>query len=112
MSNRQGVPGSTDLFIEEIPEGNYRIRIVGLVVNISAVAIEINDGTGQLTLSINNHSPDEFTVGSSGRFIAEITRAEDRTVGTLLAWNPITQELIPKYRKLVSIERRIPDKIE
>lgn len=108
MSQYQRPAAAVDTKIEEIPEGSYRVKIIGTVVNVTPTSMGINDKTGQITLTAGNVPLEGLEVGTFGRFIADVTRSNDKLSGNLITWNAMSPEIREKYWKLVRIERRTP----
>jgi len=100
--------GSVDVKIEEIPEGSFRVKIIGTVVNLTTTTITLNDGTGTVTLNLGNCSVENLAVKTLGRFLCDITNSGTTLVGEVILWHEMPRELVDKYWKLVQIERRVP----
>ena len=101
-------PPSIDVFIAEVPIGNFRVKIIGSIVNITPTTIVVNDGTGQIDLSLNKISSSDMKIKQLGRFIADIIHSEEKIGGHLIVWQQITPTQAKDYQRLVKIERRIP----
>ncbi|MHA2502342.1 MAG: hypothetical protein ACXAE3_05705 [Candidatus Kariarchaeaceae archaeon] len=108
MSQFQRPPGSVDVKIKEIPEGNFRVRLLGTVVAIQAGSLILNDGEDQLMLKVGSVSISDLTVGDTIRAICMVQRSPQGIGGTIFAWNKMTADQILKYWRLVKIERRVP----
>lgn len=94
--------------INEIPGGQSRIKIIGSVVNISPTHLDINDGSGQISINLGTHDPSQLSIGNMGRFLVDVHKSEKSISGQLIAWQAVTAEQAKRYQQLVKIERRIP----
>lgn len=98
---------SVDVYLNEIPFGNFRVKIIGYIVSKSEVSIVVNDGTDQIKILISKFNPSIFNIQQLGRFLIDVIKSETEIRGELLGFHPMDKEQVEQYRKIVKLERMI-----
>ena len=99
---------SIDTTIDKIPDGKYRAKIIGTIVSHSGGSIVVNDGTGQISISISTFDSSSFNVTDFGRFVISTKKENDNFYGILVAFHKLTRQELRQYERLLKLERRIP----
>ena len=107
MSYERNLP-ARDLKIENIAEGSSNVRIAGIIVNVSDNTVEVNDGTGQVSIRIGDFGEERFEVKCYGRFIIWSNKEGDQISANLIAFTSMTKEQLNQYQRMVKLEGRIP----